>query len=90
MQRNSADAAGDFESAAAVALVEVPEFAMLTPGIASAYRDGIQALIKHPNVRIVHWHEAKGLIARQALLVVIAEEFIANPDLVRETSLTLA
>lgn len=73
-----------FENAAVAVLAEVPESMMLTTGIANAYRDGVKRLSAHPGVRIVQTKEADGRAAAPVVLVIKAEDFLANPDLAHE------
>lgn len=79
-----ADAAEDFQQAAAKALAEVPASPMLTAGIADAYRHGLQALVDHPTVTVVQSAAGEGRNAAPAVLAVSAADFLANPDLAHE------
>ncbi|ASJ70892.1 aldehyde dehydrogenase (NADP(+)) [Granulosicoccus antarcticus] len=78
------ESAQAFEESAVAALADVPESAMLTSGIASAYRNGVKTLSNHAGVRIVQAPEADGRGAAPVVLAVTAEDFIANPGLAHE------
>ncbi|MDO6415006.1 aldehyde dehydrogenase (NADP(+)) [Sphingomonas sp. BIUV-7] len=71
-----------FVIAAGEALTTLPAQTMLTPGIASAYREGVAALTGHADVEIVARGAEGGQHGGQAgLFVTSAEAFLAHREL---------
>jgi 2,5-dioxopentanoate dehydrogenase len=75
-----------FVVSAAAALEAAPSATMLTPGIAEAYRKGVEALAGSPAAwKVARSREEGGPNAcRPALFVADAAGFLAHPDLARE------
>ena len=76
--------ADSFTEAAAAALSSVDGQAMLTDGIASAYRSGRDAVITTGAVREVLSKTCQGRDAAPSLFVTTGAEWTANPDLGHE------
>ena len=71
-----------FIAAAGKALADMPAATMLTPGIAAAYRRGVNAIAGHDSVQsVARGHAANDLTAQAGLFVTTADAFLAHPEL---------
>lgn len=73
-----------FEQAAAQALVGAAAGAMLTPGIAQAYRQGVQQLAGHPQVATLALSEQQDGKGAPALFRTSGADFLARRELAGE------
>jgi NADP-dependent aldehyde dehydrogenase len=69
-------------------MANTPEFTMLTPGIGSAYREGVSSRVQHPQVKTVALKEVEPGPGRSqsgtALFKTDAPSFLAHPELSEE------